>query len=76
MNKLFIVLLVVSSLIIIVTTLIMEPKTEGMGSLAGTETNVFGKSASRGREQILQRIMVISAIVFMISAIMTSVLSK
>lgn len=76
MDKLFIVLLVISSLIIIVTTLIMEPKTEGMGSLSGAETNVFGKSASRGREKILQRLTVISAIVFLISAIMISVLSK
>ena len=76
MDKLFIVLLVVSSVIIIVASLIMEPKTEGMGSLSGAETNVFGKYASRGREQILQRLMVISAIVFMISAIMISVLSK
>lgn len=76
MDTLFIVLMVISSIAIIVATLIMEPKTEGMGSISGAETNVFGKSASRGKEQILQRIMIVSAIVFLISAIVVSFLSK
>lgn len=75
METLFIVLLVISSLAIIVCTLLMEPKTEGMGTLSGGETNVFGKSASRGKEKLLQTIMIVSAIIFLISSILLSVFS-
>ncbi|MDO5027299.1 MAG: preprotein translocase subunit SecG [Tissierellia bacterium] len=75
METLFIVLLVISSISIIVSTLLMEPKTEGMGSLTGGETNIFGKSASRGKERILSTIMVVAAIVFLISSILISVVS-
>lgn len=75
METLFIVLLVISSLAIIVSTLLMDPKTEGMGTLSGGETNVFGKSASRGKEQLLQTIMIVAAIVFLISSILISVFS-
>ncbi len=75
MQTFFIVLLVISSLAIIVSTLMMEPKTEGMGTLTGGETNVFGKSASRGKEQILQTIMIVAAVVFLISAVLVSVVS-
>ncbi|NLW53054.1 MAG: preprotein translocase subunit SecG [Tissierellia bacterium] len=75
MQTFFIGLLVVASIIIIVTTLLMEPKTEGMGSLTGAESNVFGKSASRNKERLLQRIMIGAAVVFMISSILVSILS-
>lgn len=75
METFLIVLLVISSLAIIIATLLMEPKTEGMGSLSGGETNIFGKSASRGKEQILAMIMVVAAIVFLISSILISVVS-
>lgn len=75
MQTFFIVLLVISSLAIIVSTLMMEPKTEGMGTLTGGETNAFGKSASRGKEQILQTIMIVAAVVFLISAVLVSVVS-
>ena len=75
MQTLFIGLLVVASIIIIVTTLLMEPKTEGMGSLTGAESNVFGKSASRGREKLLSRLMIVSAVVFFISSVMISIIS-
>lgn len=75
MQTFFIVLLVISSLAIIVSTLMMEPKTEGMGTLTGGETNVFGKSASRGKEQILQTIMIVAAVVFLVSAVLVSVVS-
>lgn len=75
MQTFFIVLLVIASLAIIGSTLMMDPKTEGMGTLTGGETNVFGKSASRGKEQILSTVMVVAAVVFLISAIMISVLS-
>lgn len=75
MQTFFIVLLVVSSLTIIVTSLLIEPKTEGMGTLTGGETNLFGKSASRGREEILQIIMIVAAVIFLISAVLVSVVS-
>lgn len=75
MHTLFIALLVISSIVIIATTLVMEPKTEGMGALYGADTNVFGKSASRGREKLLSRLMIVSAVVFFISSVMISIIS-
>jgi len=75
MYTLFITLLALSSLVIVLTVLVMEPKTEGMGTLGGGETNVFGKSASRGKEALLGKVMIGAAIVFLISSIMVAILS-
>lgn len=75
MQTVFIGLLVIASIVIIVSTLLMEPKTEGMGSLTGAESNVFGKSASRGKEKLLTKLMIGAAIVFMISSVVVSILA-
>ncbi|MDY3052015.1 MAG: preprotein translocase subunit SecG [Ndongobacter sp.] len=69
MDKFFIVLLVISSAVIILSTLAMEPKTQGMGSAYGQDTNMFGKSAHQSKEKKLQQFTIVSALVFMISLI-------
>ncbi|MDO4779197.1 MAG: preprotein translocase subunit SecG [Tissierellia bacterium] len=75
METVLIVLLVISSIVIILTTMLMDPKTEGMGALSGSETNVFGKSASKGKEKLLSRLTIIFAVVFMITSVLIAVLS-
>lgn len=75
MQRLFIGLLLVSSIVIIIATMLMEPKSEGMGALSGSETNVFGKSASRGKEKLLSLVTIVSAVVFMVTSILIAVIS-
>lgn len=74
MDTFFVVLLSLASIAIIVATLMMEPKTQGMGTISGAETNIFGKSAHKTRDNMLSRITVISAVVFMVSAIVLAII--
>ena len=67
--------MILSSVAIVISTLLMEPKSEGMGSLSGSETNVFGKSASKGKEALLSRITVVSSVIFAVSTVLVSALS-
>lgn len=68
MSTLFIILLVISSVVIIGTTLLMDPKT-GAGSMYGQDANAFGTSAYHGKDQMLNKVTVICAVVFVISLI-------
>lgn len=72
MEQVFIALLVIASLVIIVATLMMEPVSKGVTGY-GQETNVFGKSAHRSKEQLLRRVTIVSAVVFVISSILIAV---
>lgn len=74
METVFIALLVVASVGIILATLMMEPVTKGMGSTYGQDTNVFGRSAHRSKEQLLRRITVVCAAIFVVASIMIAVL--
>lgn len=51
-----------------------ESKSEGLGALTGGGQNVFGKSRFKTLESLLSRITTISAIVFMISALVLAVI--
>ncbi len=66
MNKISMVLLVVTSVIIIVATLMMKPKT-GAGSLFGQEANMYGTSAYKSRDAFLNKITIICSVIFVIS---------
>lgn len=74
MKNLFMILLVISSIGIIIATNLMEPKQQGMGGSYGQDTNVFGRTANKAKEALLQKITIISAVVFMLSAILVTVL--
>ncbi len=74
MQTFLIVLLMIASVSIIIATLLQEPKTEGMGTLTGSETNVFGKMAHKSKDAILSKIVVVAAVVFMLSAIILAAL--
>lgn len=74
MKTLFIALLLISCVGIIISTLLMDPKSEGTGALSGSSSNVFGKTASRGKEALLNKLTIIFGIIFVISTIATTIL--
>lgn len=76
MRTFFLGVLLVSCIGIIISTLLMEPKAEGMGSISGSSANVFGHSASKGKERILSRLTIIFSVLFVISTIVVTALSK
>ena len=45
MSNLLAVIMMIASAIVIVAVTLQDPKTDGLGALSGTKTNVFGKSA-------------------------------
>lgn len=69
MTILFSVIFLISSIALIVSVLLQDEKSEGLGALSGSKGSMFGNSKSRGKEYLLSRITTISAIVFMISAL-------
>lgn len=75
MKTLFIALLLISCVGIIISTLLMDPKSEGTGALSGSSSNVFGKTASRGKEALLNKLTIIFGIMFVISTIATTILA-
>ncbi|EHR34701.1 preprotein translocase subunit SecG [Helcococcus kunzii] len=76
MNTLFTALILISCVGIIISTLFMEPKSEGTGALSGSSSNVFGKTASRGKEALLNKLTIIFGVIFVISTIALTILSK
>lgn len=69
MATLFTVIFLISSIALIISVLLQDEKSEGLGTLSGGNGSFFGSSKSRGKEYLLNRITTISAIVFMISAL-------
>ncbi|NLV76142.1 MAG: preprotein translocase subunit SecG [Tissierellia bacterium] len=69
MTIFFSVLILISSILLIVTVLFQESKSEGLGAVYGGAEKLWGKSGARTMEATLKKITTISAIVFMISAI-------
>lgn len=69
MTTLFSVLILISSILLIVTVLFQESKSEGLGAISGGAEKIWGKARARTMEATLRKITTISAIVFMISAI-------
>ena len=69
MTILFSALILISSILLIVTVLFQESKSEGLGSISGGAEKIWGKAGARTMEATLKKITTVSAIVFMISAI-------
>ena len=71
MVNFFAVLLLIASLIVIVAVTMQEPKTDGLGALAGQETNVFGRSAHRTKNEMLDKVVIVGGVLlFLISIIL------
>lgn len=73
MKTFFIILLLISSIGVILSTVLMDPKAEGMGSITGGHAHMFNHK-SRGREKLLNNLTVIFGIVFAVSTILATIL--
>lgn len=75
MTVLFYVLIVIASLILIASILLQSGKSAGLsGSIGGGAESIWGKSKGRSYEGILSKLTTISAIVFVISALILTAL--
>lgn len=70
MTTLFSILILVSSLSLIIAVLLQEGSEEGLGAISGNSTeSLWGKNRGTSKEAMLSRITVVSAIIFIISAL-------
>jgi preprotein translocase subunit SecG len=68
------VLLMIISVVIVIAVTLQEPKTEGLGTLAGTETNVFGRSAHKSKNEMLDKVIVVAGVLlFLVSIILLAI---
>ncbi|HSH36037.1 preprotein translocase subunit SecG [Schnuerera sp.] len=74
MTIFFSIIFLISSISLIVSVLLQESKSEGLGALTGGGQNAFGRSKLRTFEAMLSKITTVSAIVFMISALVLAVI--
>lgn len=66
----FSVLILAASIALIVAVVMQEGSSGGMGAVGGNSSNtLFGSARGSSREDVLKRITVISAVVFIISAL-------
>ena len=65
----FSALILISSISLIVSVLFQESKSEGLGAISGGAEKRWGKSRARTMGAMLSKITTVSAVVFMISAI-------
>lgn len=70
MTTLFSVLILASSLGIIVTVAMQDGSSGGMGAIGGNASNAaFGSARGSSRQDVLKKITVVSAVIFIISAL-------
>lgn len=68
------VLLMIASVILVIAVTLQEPKTDGLGSLAGQETNVFGRSAHKSKNEMLDKVVIFAGVVlFLLSTILLAI---
>ncbi|MDR7855733.1 preprotein translocase subunit SecG [Tissierella sp.] len=70
MTTLFSVLILASSLSLIVSVVLQEGNDGGLGTVGGNSSDsLWGKSRGSSRQDMLKRVTVISAVIFLISAL-------
>ncbi|SDZ26888.1 preprotein translocase subunit SecG [Proteiniborus ethanoligenes] len=75
MTILFYILIVIASLALIASILLQSGKSAGLsGSIGGGAESIWGKSKGRSYEGILSKVTTVSAIVFVISALVLTAL--
>lgn len=75
MQIFFYILIVIASLALIASVLLQSGKSAGLsGSIGGGAESIWGKSKGRSFEGILSKITTISAIIFVISALVLTAL--
>ncbi len=75
MQTILIILIVISSIVLIASVLLQSGKSAGLsGTIAGGAESLFGKKRARGYDAIFERATAVSAVVFMLSAFINSLL--
>lgn len=74
MQTLFTVIIFISSIFLIITILLQPGKSEGLGTIGGGAESIWGKNKGRSYEGILSKLTTISAILFIISALVLAAL--
>ncbi len=69
MENLLAVVLMLASLIIIIAVTLQDPKTDGLGTLAGQETNVFGRSAHKTKNEMLDKVVIVGGVLLFLASI-------
>ncbi|MDO4661559.1 MAG: preprotein translocase subunit SecG [Tissierellia bacterium] len=69
------VILMIASLVIVLSVTAQEPKTQGMGTLGGQETNVFGKGAHKSKDERLDKFIIAGGIVIFICSIILNAIN-
>ncbi|MGM0396593.1 MAG: preprotein translocase subunit SecG [Bacillota bacterium] len=70
MITLFSVLMLISSITLVGSILMQESKSEGIGAIGGGGADsTFGKSIGTSRQAMLRKFTIVSAVIFMISAV-------
>ena len=73
----FMIILAIVSVILILSVLLQEGNSDGLsGSIAGGAEQLFGKKKSRGYQEILSKITIIAAILFILLSLALVTLGK
>lgn len=74
MTTLFSITILASSISLIVSVLFQEGSNQGLGSMAGNAPgSLGGKNRGSSKQTILRRVTIVSAVIFIISAIALAV---
>lgn len=74
MQTFFSILILASSLFLIATIMLQPGKSEGLGTIGGGAEKIWGKNKARSFEDTLSKLTVVSAIIFIISALVLAAL--
>ncbi|MBC8589492.1 preprotein translocase subunit SecG [Paratissierella segnis] len=70
MTMFFSVLILISSISLIISVLLQEGSEEGLGTIGGNAPeSLWGKNRGTSKQAMLQRVTIIAAIIFLISAL-------
>ena len=69
MENFLAVVLMIASLIVIIAVTMQDPKTDGLGTLAGQETNVFGRSAHKTKNEMLDKVVIVGGVLLFLASI-------
>jgi preprotein translocase subunit SecG len=70
MTIFFSILILISSVSLIVSVLLQESNGEGLGTIGGNSPeSLWGKNRGTSKQAMLQKVTVVSAIIFIISAV-------
>lgn len=76
MYTVLMVIMAIVSVIVILSVLLQEGNSDGLsGSIAGGAEQLFGEKRGRGYQGILEKITVVSSIIFMVLALVLVVLT-